>query len=212
MKLDTPEAIEQWIAERKKRFPTAEKIAEKRKKLEEAAARGQLPLEEDRFARNKRRRLDTGLDATSRGRGSTHNQRSRGRGRGRGRGQGRDVRASRDAPADQTDSTTARENSDKMLHDQPGTTLEPQALPVDTEDVNDDASLSSDSDAPPEVVSSKTAPKQTEEVPHLQGAEPKPLKKPQPRQPKRQAHNPFNSRPALLRNVRYSLVLCKRVR
>ena len=34
--MDTPEAIEQWIAERKKRFPTAENVKEKQQKLDEA--------------------------------------------------------------------------------------------------------------------------------------------------------------------------------
>ena len=37
VRLDTPEAIAAWIAERKKRFPTAQNVAEKERKRREAA-------------------------------------------------------------------------------------------------------------------------------------------------------------------------------
>ncbi|KAI0830699.1 nuclear fragile X mental retardation-interacting protein 1-domain-containing protein [Trametes gibbosa] len=46
IKLDTPEAIEQWKAERKKRFPTAQSVEDKQRKMREAIERGQLPFDD----------------------------------------------------------------------------------------------------------------------------------------------------------------------
>ncbi|TIB64232.1 hypothetical protein E3P78_01305 [Wallemia ichthyophaga] len=42
--LDTPEAINDWIAERKSRFPSAANLAEKERVREDKKARGELPL------------------------------------------------------------------------------------------------------------------------------------------------------------------------
>ncbi|KAF8622889.1 hypothetical protein AX15_006654 [Amanita polypyramis BW_CC] len=55
--LDTPEALEAWITERKKRWPTTQRVAEKKRKLEEAIERGQI-LPQDSSFPNKRRRQD----------------------------------------------------------------------------------------------------------------------------------------------------------
>ncbi|KAH7100184.1 nuclear fragile X mental retardation-interacting protein 1-domain-containing protein [Auriculariales sp. MPI-PUGE-AT-0066] len=75
--LDTPEALATWIAERKKRWPTTQRVADKKQKLEDAIARGDL-LVNDKS--RKRKRTDDG----------EHPRRepdfARGRGRGRGRG------------------------------------------------------------------------------------------------------------------------------
>lgn len=54
--LDTPEAIDTWLAERKKRWPTAQRVEEKKKKMEEAIVRGQLPLVNSSFRGTKRQR------------------------------------------------------------------------------------------------------------------------------------------------------------
>ena len=43
--LDTPEAIEAWISERKKRFPSAANVVEKNRIKSEKEARGEIPLE-----------------------------------------------------------------------------------------------------------------------------------------------------------------------
>ncbi|KAJ7225433.1 hypothetical protein GGX14DRAFT_638726 [Mycena pura] len=89
--LDSPEVLADWLAERKRRWPTAQLVTEKKRKLEEAIARGQLALEDARFAGRKRRRNSTdGGGVDSCGRGAA---RARGRGRGRdagwrGRGRG----------------------------------------------------------------------------------------------------------------------------
>ncbi|KAI0080090.1 hypothetical protein K474DRAFT_1590598 [Panus rudis PR-1116 ss-1] len=77
IKLDTPEAIEAWMAERKKRFPTAQKVEEKQQKLDEAIARGQLSVDDPRFPKQKRRRVEH--------EGEYGGDRGRGRGKGRGR-------------------------------------------------------------------------------------------------------------------------------
>jgi len=55
--LDSPEILEAWIAERKKRFPTSDRIENKKRKMQEAVARGQLDLTEAGLA-NKRRKVE----------------------------------------------------------------------------------------------------------------------------------------------------------
>ncbi|KAJ7925869.1 nuclear fragile X mental retardation-interacting protein 1-domain-containing protein [Mycena leptocephala] len=40
--LDSPEEVEAWIAERKRRWPSAPRVEEKKRKMDEAVARGQL--------------------------------------------------------------------------------------------------------------------------------------------------------------------------
>lgn len=52
--LDTPEAISAWIADRRKRWPTASRVEEKSKKLEEAVARGEIAATEMSFRGRKR--------------------------------------------------------------------------------------------------------------------------------------------------------------
>ncbi|KAG8879737.1 hypothetical protein FRB97_001483 [Tulasnella sp. 331] len=76
--LDTPEAIQAWIAERKKRYPSAKRVEEKERALQEAKDRGQILPNE-----GQRKRKPFSEEGNS-GRGS-----GRGRGRGRGRGGGR---------------------------------------------------------------------------------------------------------------------------
>jgi len=56
--LDTPEAIDAWVAERKKRFPTKEHVEDKKRKWEEAVSRGQLDLTDHGVGNNKRRKAD----------------------------------------------------------------------------------------------------------------------------------------------------------
>ncbi|KAJ6575206.1 nuclear fragile X mental retardation-interacting protein 1-domain-containing protein [Mycena capillaripes] len=88
--LESPEEIDAWVAERKRRWPSAPRVEEKKRKMEEAVARGQLSLEDSGLAGRKRRRIDEGNADRGRGRGAA---RARGRGRGvdagwRGRGRG----------------------------------------------------------------------------------------------------------------------------
>ncbi|KAF8078532.1 hypothetical protein FPV67DRAFT_60507 [Lyophyllum atratum] len=79
--LNKPEDLEAWLAERKRRWPTAPRVEEKKKKMTEALARGQLP-DHLGFKGNKRQRTDEGGDAR-------YGDRGRGRGRGRGKSQPR---------------------------------------------------------------------------------------------------------------------------
>jgi hypothetical protein len=85
IKLDTPEAIEAWIEERKRRWPTTARVAEKKRKVEEAIASGGLLPEHLMSGGMKRPRLPFNAEATTgRGRGGGRGDRGRGRGRGRG--------------------------------------------------------------------------------------------------------------------------------
>ncbi|KAF9229384.1 hypothetical protein BS17DRAFT_824965 [Gyrodon lividus] len=183
--LDTPEAIDAWIVERRKRFPTAEKVEDKKRKLEEAAARGQLAPEDMGIGARKKRKQEVGTGRGSRGQGR----------RGRGRSHGRGGSVQRDAPQ-----TKNSENS---------VPLPAHTKSELTQESTSDSGSGSDNDEAPEVVSSKphVAPVCTVgvragdsgEVPQVP-----PLKRisraPRP-QPKKPPRNPFASRPTLLRNV-----------
>ncbi|KAG2072743.1 hypothetical protein BDR04DRAFT_1153161 [Suillus decipiens] len=180
--LDSQEAIDGWIAERKNRFPTTQKVEEKKRKLEEAVARGQLTPEDMGLQARRKRRKD---DSSFRG------QQPRGRGRGRGVGRGSHI------------NFTASRTQDISP-------MKPQAVPLlssipaeqqDRSDVD-----SSSDDGAPEVVSSK--PPLTAEVvlvsaPRLKESQPppKPIKRQPQLQPKPPPRNPFASRPTLLRSL-----------
>ena len=59
--LDSPDLLQAWLAERKKRWPTSARIEEQRTKLEEAEARGQLAIHYHGFPRKrKQRELEAG--------------------------------------------------------------------------------------------------------------------------------------------------------
>ena len=92
--LNTPEVIDAWIAERKKKWPSAARVEEKLKNQAEAIERGELVPENSR----KRKRGDERMHSqrqSSRGWGTTYARgsfsRGHGRARGRGRGRGRGV-------------------------------------------------------------------------------------------------------------------------
>jgi hypothetical protein len=133
--LDTAEAVEAWIAERRRRWPTTARVAEKKRKIEEAIAIGGL-LPEHLM---KRPRLPFNAEPTRLGRGGRgggRGGRGRGGGRGHGRGRGRGLRRAQP----------------------PAIPLSPRTEP--RQSVPDSASASdagSDSDAP-EVLSAKRPP------------------------------------------------------
>ncbi|KAJ7597128.1 hypothetical protein C8J56DRAFT_919277 [Mycena floridula] len=77
--LDDPETLKNWIADRKKRWPTAGRVEDKKRKLEEAAARGQLSAQDMGLFGSKRRRVNNGQPTVPDRRPSF---RDRGRGRG----------------------------------------------------------------------------------------------------------------------------------
>jgi hypothetical protein len=190
--LDDPEQLEAWIAERKKRFPTCDRVVDKKRKMEEAIARGQLTEEDIGIRSGKRRRAN---ESSNSSRGNHSHTRGRGSGRGgqggnRGRGRG-------------------------------GTNMAPPALPLPPKPVaapvaststdktsSDEAIDSSDDDDAPEVVTSKKevqpivpVPEDVpEEAPREKEPQAQERKRPAP-QPKKPPKNPFASRQSLLRNV-----------
>ncbi|KAF8332376.1 uncharacterized protein EI90DRAFT_3122862 [Cantharellus anzutake] len=87
MKLDTPEAIENWVAERKKRWPSTQRIAEKAQMAKDAKARGEL------FMGKELGSVRTSFSNSGTVHGSNHPRSESGRGRarvpGRARGRGR---------------------------------------------------------------------------------------------------------------------------
>jgi hypothetical protein len=199
--LDSPEALEKWVEERKRRWPTAERTEDKKRKLEEAVARGELVAEETAF--KKRRFQDRGN--AGRGRGGDRGGMQRG-GRGRGRGRG----GQHNGPPRPRVSTQETDHSQpqKASKDAAQTSAVAQKL-VNHDSSDSDSSSSEDSDGAPEVVSSKT-PMQSGLPAAINESEPdedepekaplQPVKKAFQRQPKGPAHNPFE-RPSLLQNV-----------
>ncbi|KAJ6610081.1 hypothetical protein B0H10DRAFT_2225366 [Mycena sp. CBHHK59/15] len=201
--LDTPEVLEAWIAERKQRWPTAARVEDKKRKMDEAVARGQLSLEDSGFAaRRKRRRTDEGAND-----GERQNARGRGRGVGRARGRGRG-----------TDAGWSGRGRSGALVPRPRVDTKTPATESSSDSEN---SSGDDDDDEPEVVFSKPsfvqgdAPKlegdlTAEAVVAAQNDLPQPnasvgplevKKKPRPLQPKQPPRNPFASRPTLLRNL-----------
>jgi len=134
--LDSPEALADWLAERKRRWPTALLVAEKKRKLEEAIVSGQLALED---AGRKRRRNNTDRrDVDSRGRGAA---RARGRGRGgdagsKGRGRGTAIphprmpSASRSSSSDESSDESAPEAVSSKLQQFTSVPESPGVVPL----------------------------------------------------------------------------------
>ncbi|KAG1755192.1 uncharacterized protein EDB91DRAFT_1042585 [Suillus paluster] len=183
--LDSQEAIDAWIAERKNRFPTAQNVEDKKRKLEEAVARGQLTPEDMGLQGRRKRRKD---DSSFRG------QQPRGRARGRGMGRVNHTRAP--SPRAQDTSSQMKPRTNPIL---------PLLIPAEQHDESD----SSSDDGAPEAVSSKPPPPPEADLAlaaqnkeELQSHPPhKPIKRPPPPQPKPLPRNPFASRPTLLRSL-----------
>lgn len=177
--LDTPEQLEAWIAERRRRWPSAQRVEDKKRKMEEAVARGQLSLEDSGLAGRKRRRLDDANAQTGRG----------GRG-GRGRGAGRDHTGGRGRGVD--GGWRGRGRGGAMPQPQPP--RPPSHLDSSSGDEGSEAE-----DAP-EVVSSRLEPAPPTDKPaRVQSREVR--TRPRPPQPKQPVRNQFASRPTLLRNL-----------
>ncbi|KAI0068341.1 hypothetical protein BV25DRAFT_1818736 [Artomyces pyxidatus] len=219
IRLDTPADIEQWIAERKRRWPTAARVDEKRRKLEEAIARGQMYPGDTALRGTKRRRVEE--PEGERG-GGQRGGGQRGRGRGRGRGSDRGWGAGRGRGRGAFHGTPADGGAAQA------TLISPVPMDVPPED-SLSSSDDSDDDGAPEAVSSKPPadlidavgssdseiqppekepPERMTDVPTpvpsglpAQADPPRPIRRPPPPQPKRQPRNPFGSRPSLLRNL-----------
>jgi len=186
--LDSPEAINAWMAERKRRFPTDEKIQDKKRKLEEAAARGQLTPEDIGAGARKKYRQDTAFTEDGR-------KGYRGKGHQRGRGRRRQGLAQREE---------LRTEIVNDLMTQPA-----DAKNKCTQEASSEAASIVDDDEAPEVVSSKvpTTPPCIPKVDvghdreaQMSHAYPQQCARRIP-QPKKPPRNPFVSRSTLLRNV-----------
>ncbi|CCM05162.1 uncharacterized protein FIBRA_07371 [Fibroporia radiculosa] len=230
IKLDTPEAIASWIAERKKRFPTAGRIEEKGKKLEEAIARGQLPMDDARFPQRKKRRMDSTSFGSNMHYGNAFSGQERGRGRGRGQ------RGVVDGGRHYGTGRRSEQTAPRQLYALPERPTSPHAGPASrtsepdsgfsgssiTQNVDEDESSS---DSAPETMSSKR-PARTARIESLEAqskitGKDKELspsgerqnnaqiipqrgqqsRNPIHKQPRRPPHNPFASREPLLRNL-----------
>jgi Nuclear fragile X mental retardation-interacting protein 1 (NUFIP1) len=180
--LDSPEILDAWIAERKKRFPTSSRIEDKKRKLEDAVARGQLDITGATLRSNKRQKCDHG---------SHHKMRNGKIGKDQTRmtdtGWGGRIRA---APIAPTRAIATIEASHSNSSSDDDTDREPELLSSKIQDpseipvVQDVESKGLKTLAPPRSV-----------VGHHRSSV---------LQPKNPARNPFASRPTLLRNVSHS--------
>jgi hypothetical protein len=98
--LDEQEVLEAWIAERKRRWPSAARVEEKRREREDAVTRGQIFID---GPNRKRSRPD---DSASKG------NYQRGRGRGRGRGAHSGWNPSRKKPGSDNEENSSSSDSD----------------------------------------------------------------------------------------------------
>ena len=209
--LDTEEAVEAWIAERRRRWPTAARVAEKKRKIEEAIASGGL-LPEHLM---KRPRLPFNAEPTRMGRGRGSGRGGRGRGRGRGRGSG--LRGAQPPPAipltprteprqgtpDSASASDADTDSDapEVLSAKrpPGIeAYESSSSDVEHEKLqNDDVPVPSRIDPCPGSAASAETP--TVSRPSARPADV--TRRAPPPQPKKPPQNPFAPRTSLLRSV-----------
>ncbi|KJA29149.1 hypothetical protein HYPSUDRAFT_127889 [Hypholoma sublateritium FD-334 SS-4] len=190
--LDDPEVLEAWIAERKRRFPTSSRVDDKKRKMEEAVARGQLDLSEAGVRASKRRKTENTTPPNHQRKRKIADTQSHGT-------------AANSAVNDRVPDSGWGARS-KVKIPQPAATAPPvHSSPPSLAESDDD-------DQAPEIVSSKVAPLMKVEptLPPPTAEEPDQVpkhardryqKKLQPLQPKMAMHNPFASRPKLLRNL-----------
>ncbi|KAF5355644.1 hypothetical protein D9756_003840 [Leucocoprinus leucothites] len=191
--LNNPEALDAWLAERKKRWPTAQRVEEKKAKMEEAIARGQLPL----------------MNNSSRG-------------TKRHRNEGKKTRGLHDDQPRISVQQKRQKTSQGILECQSNTSKTLSAALPETQS-NSTASLDvqysssdedrSDNDGAPEVVSSKQPTSHAGEsrngskkltktqIPNLRSSTNTRFVRPNKKEPKLPPRNPFASRPTLLRNL-----------
>lgn len=180
--LDTPEAIDTWIAERRNRFPTSERVEEKKRKFEEAIARGQLTPEDMGLGGTKTRKHSHPTEGPP-----TNRWKRSGRGGGNRRGAlgGRDGVSQTVNARDSTASQSAA--PDKL----------PRQIHLNTDTDSDSG------EEPPEETTSRGPPGRSPDSAFNTVEVSVPLAKPlrPPPQPKKPPRTPFVSRPDLLRKL-----------
>ncbi len=155
VRLDTPEELAAWIAERRRLWPTAARVAEKKRKLDKAMANGGLLPEHLMLTGgNKRFRppppsdVGVGVGFARSGRGRGGGSRSRGRGRGAG-GQNR-TRGISGPRGDVTSSAQTQTQTQTQTQAQAQAQAQPSPLPVP-------AAAAKDTDPRPSVQSASVA-------------------------------------------------------
>lgn len=202
--LDTPDVVDAWIAERKKRWPSTARVQDLKQKETDARARGQLSIADPALLGKRRRDAEESYQVERKA--------TRGRGRDRGRGRGRGQWEASFDESRATDSGWGRGRG--------GIPRAAQALKSNIalishgkSDDESDLSKSESDDAPEETMIER----QVEETEMTAENEVLPVtdikrtlsvqrntntKRAAPLlQPRRPARNPFASRPTLLRNV-----------
>ncbi|TBU34524.1 nuclear fragile X mental retardation-interacting protein 1-domain-containing protein [Dichomitus squalens] len=182
LRLDTPEAIAAWIAERKKRFPTAQNVAEKEQKKREAVQR-----ETDNQGIPGGEGGSEGGDEAEAGAGQD------------GAGAPIATEASTGSPTGVAAAATQRPEEDVSSSSDSDSDSAPEVVSskappgVEAHEAHDmimDVDDSGEEEAREDVETQERAP-----------SVPEPVKKPRPKQPRRTPRNPFAQRQSLLRNL-----------
>ncbi|CDZ97037.1 Zinc finger, CCCH-type [Phaffia rhodozyma] len=168
MVLQTPEQIEAWIAERKRKWPTQARVQEKEKMHEEAVSRGELPF---RSASARGR----GRGGVTRGRGNTRNQLSSSRPQGKKPSENRPAKpGSKGRGVDLEAYEKAKKEGllDDDFDSDPLSSSSSSSSSEDEDSSSEEDESSSDEDGPPEGSSSKLP---TAEGEGKEGARAKPV-------------------------------------
>lgn len=179
--LNTPEAIDAWIAERKRNWPTAARIAEKQKRRAEAIERGELEPSRKRMRPNDEPEI-----ASLRSGG---NIRSRGRGRGRGWGPSTSTNFQQ-AQSRVAGKVISLEDSDGETDSSSNSDVDPVRDAISSKLAL--AQVESDGDAQVETVDANEL---------HQDPITKSFRRPPTKEPPRRAHNPLVDRPSFLRKL-----------
>jgi len=197
--LDSPEILDAWIAERKKRFPTSSRVDEKKRKLEDAVARGQLDIASDTLRSNKRQKYDHRLDGHGSHRKMPSHTAKNGKDQTRtmDAGWGDRVRAARIAPS-RVVATAVIEASHFGSNSEADTDGVPEVLSSKIQPVSEIAVIQQDAEKKgSETLAPSRSVAKNDTVRRSGFA----------LQPKNPPRNPFASRPTLLRNVSHSASL-----
>lgn len=173
MTLDNPEDLQAWLKERKSRWPTTARVEDKKRKLEEAVASGQLLTGNSSLNHRKRQRSDD------------HPRGNRGRGRARATDSGWNSRHR--TRAEQLNGSEAIPTNSHT-----GPSIKRSDADLDDDDGVPEICSSKQLPQKPIVRNNVHGANHEKRASTSQSRA-----GPQPKQP----HNPFAARPTLLRNV-----------